>query len=330
MIEIAELATPAEASLKRSTRSAYGETLIELFDEGVPIVAVDADLSGSTTTSKFAAHTKECERRFFNVGIAEQNMIDVAAGLAAAGNVAFTGSFAVFGVGRAYDQIRNTVCYSGLDVKLAPTHAGISVGPDGGSHQMLEDIALMRPLPHMRVLVPADYLSAKSAIRIASNTPGPFYIRLGRANVCNIYSNAATFELGKAHVVREGCDVTIVACGIEVAQALEAASLLSEEGISAEVIDAFSVKPLDVETILSSVSKTKCVVTAEEHSVYGGLGEAVAHVLCEKMPVPLEMVGMRNRFGKSGSADELMRAFGLDASSIAEAVRRCIQRVNPS
>lgn len=320
------LATPEEAAQKKSTRSAYGETLVELFEEGIPIVAVDADLSSSTTTGKFAAHSEACRQRFFNVGIAEQNMVDVAAGLASVGNVAFTGSFAVFGTGRAFDQIRNTVCYSNLDVKLAPTHAGISVGPDGGSHQMLEDIGLMRPLPNMRILVPSDYQSAKAAVRIAATTPGPFYVRLGRANVENVYGAGCGFALGCAHVLRAGSDVTIIACGLEVQHALAAARALEDAGISAEVIDAFSVKPLDEETILASIAKTGCVVTAEEHSVYGGLGEAVARLLCEKAPAPVEMVGMRDRFGKSGAADDLMSAFGLDATAIVDAVRRVIAR----
>lgn len=320
------LATPDQAAQKKATRAAYGETLIELFEEGVPVVAVDADLSGSTTTAKFAAHSPEAAARLFNVGIAEQNMIDVAAGLSLTGNVAFTGSFAVFGTGRAYDQIRNTVCYSNLNVKIAPTHAGISVGPDGGTHQMLEDIALMRALPNMRVLVPADYASAKSAIRIAATTPGPVYVRLGRASVPRVYADDSAFELGRAYVVREGTDVTIVACGVEIREALAAADALAERGISAEVVDAFSVKPLDRETILASARKTGCVVTAEEHSVFGGLGEAVAHLLVEACPVPCELVGMRDRFGKSGEFEELLGYFHLDAAAIVEAANRVYAR----
>lgn len=321
-----KLATPEEALTKKATRAALGETLIELFEEGLPIVAVDADLSGSTTLAKFASHSPETAKRLFNVGIAEQNMIDVAAGLSLTGNVAFTGSFAVFGTGRAYDQIRNTVCYSNLNVKLTPTHAGVSVGPDGGSHQMLEDIALMRALPRMRVLVPADYVSAKAAIRIAAQTPGPVYVRLGRASVPMVYAADAAFELGRASVVREGSDVTIVACGVELREALAAADELAGQGIRAEVIDAFSVEPLDAETILASVRKTGCVVTAEEHSVHGGLGEAVAHLLVEQCPVPCEMVGMRGSFGKSGEFEELLGYFHLDAAAIAEAANKVCAR----
>lgn len=322
------LATDAQRQEKKSTRSALGEALINLFDAGQPVVAVDADLSGSTTMAKFASHNEDTKARFFNVGIAEQNMVDVAAGLACEGNIAFTGSFAVFGIGRAYDQIRNTVCYSNLNVKLAPTHAGVSVGPDGGSHQMLEDIALMRPLPNMRVLVPADYESAKAAIELAAKNSGPFYVRLGRANVNQIYSPDSTFEVGLAHVLKEGTDVTIVSCGVEVDEALKAADILNQDGISAEVIDAFSIAPLDEQTILSSVSKTGCVVTAEEHSVYGGLGEAVAHLLASNMPTPCEFVGMKGKFGKSGEAEELMAAFELDANAITAAAKKAYARVS--
>lgn len=311
-----------ESAEKHATREALGVTLIKLFEEGLPISVVEADLSGSTTTAKFEAHNEETAKRFFNAGIAEQNMIDVAAGLSLTGNIAFTGSFAVFGTGRVYDQIRNTVCYSNLNVKLCPTHAGISVGPDGGSHQMLEDLSLMRPLPNMHILVPSDLHSAEAAIRIAAKQDGPFYVRLGRAAVPDVYESDEGFELGKAYVIREGSDVTIIACGIEVAEALKAADELATQGIQAEVIDAFSVKPLDEKTILASISKTGCVVTAEEHSLCGGLGEAVSRLVCEKEPVPMECVGMENRFGKSGSLDELIGLFGLDSASIVKAVQK--------
>ena len=314
------------AGQKKATRAAFGVTLAELADEGMPIVAVDADLSGSTTTKKFATAKPEYSNRLFNAGIAEQNMVDVAAGLALAGNIAFTSSFAVFGTGRAYDQIRNTACYSRLNVKIAPTHAGISVGPDGGSHQMLEDITLMRVLPNMRVLVPADYAAAAAAVRLAAKTPGPVYIRMGRAAVPCVYEDGVELEIGGAYVLREGCDVTVVACGVEVEQALMAADLLQDEGISAEVIDAFSVKPLGVDTILASVGKTGAVVTAEEHSVVGGLGSAVAEALAAQCPIPQEFVGIPDCFGKSGSYEELSAYFKMDAPAIVEAVKRVIAR----
>ncbi len=307
-----------EQAGKKATRAAYGETLVELVQEGVDVYAVDADLSGSTTTAKLGAFAPG---RLVNVGIAEQNMIDVAAGLSLADKVVFTGSFAVFGTGRAYDQIRNTVCYANLNVKIAPTHAGISVGPDGGSHQMVEDIALMRVLPGMRVLVPADYTAAKAAIRLAAAMPGPFYIRMSRAALPVIYDAQSSFALGSAHVLKEGSDVTIIACGLEVAQALEAAELLEKEGISAEVIDAFSIKPLDEQAILASVQKTGHAVSVEEHSIIGGLGCAVAELLCEKYPAPLVRLGVKDRFGTSGQLDELLEEYNLNTRAIVEAVR---------
>ena len=321
-----KLASPEQASVKKATRAAFGVTLAELAAEGVPVVAVDADLSGSTTTAKFAAADPAYEKRLFNCGIAEQNMIDVAAGLALTGHVAYTGSFAVFGTGRAYDQIRNTVCYSKLNVKIAPTHAGVSVGPDGGSHQMLEDVSLMRGLPGMRVLVPADYAAARAAIKLAAATPGPVYVRMGRASVPCVYDDDVELEVGRAYVLREGSDVTIVANGVEIREALLAADMLADEGISAEVIDAFSVKPLDADTVLASAEKTGHVVTAEEHSVIGGLGSAVAELLAAHRPVPVEFVGVRDRFGKSGEFEELMEYFGLDAASIVEAVKKVLAR----
>lgn len=316
-----QFANEQEKSQKRATRAALGVTLAKLADEGMDIVAVDADLSGSTTLKKFAEAKPEYAKRFFNVGIAEQNMIDVAAGLSLAGHIPFTGSFAVFGVGRAYDQIRNTVAYSKLNVKLTPTHAGLSVGPDGGSHQMLEDIALLRPLPGMTILVPADYAAAARAVELAARTEGPVYVRLGRATVPNLYAEGVELEVGKSYVVREGTDVTICADGVEVDQALKAADLLAAEGISAEVIDCFSIKPFDTHTLLASVEKTGCVVTAEDHMTVGGLGSLVVETLAQNHPAPVKFVGMDDRFGKSGSFEELLAYFGLDAPAIAEAVK---------
>ena len=305
-----------ETAAGKATRAAYGETLVEMLAEGLDVYAVDADLAGSTTSRRLG---QADAKRLVNVGIAEQNMIGVAAGLSLAGKTVFTGSFAVFGTGRVYDQIRNTVCYAGLNVKIAPTHAGISVGADGGSHQMVEDIALMRVLPGMRVLVPADYQSAKAAIRIAASTPGPFYIRMGRAELPAVYDGPSGFAVGQARVLRQGSDLTIAACGVEVSQALAAADLLAQHGISAEVIDAFSIKPLDVPTILRSVEKTGAVLTAEEHSVIGGLGEAVAAALAEHpglLRKPMQRVGVKDRFGTSGGFAELFAEYGLDAESI--------------
>ena len=321
-----KLASEAEKQVKRATRAAYGVTLAELAAAGLPVVAVDADLTGSTTTKKFAEADPAYADRLFNCGIAEQNMIDVAAGLAITGHIAFTGSFAVFGTGRAYDQIRNTVAYSKLNVKVAPTHAGISVGPDGGSHQMLEDISLMRGLPGMRVLVPADYAAARAAIRAAATTDGPVYVRMGRASVPAVYADGVELQIGRAYTLREGADATIVACGVEVEQAMNAAETLADEGIEAEVIDAFSVKPLDEDAIVASVAKTGCAVVAEEHSIYGGLGSAVAETLARRNPAPVEFVGVQDRFGKSGEFEELLGYFHLDAAAIVEAVKKAIAR----
>lgn len=306
--------------MAKATRAAFGETLIKLVDEGMDIMAVDADLCGSTTTAKFGAAYPD---RLFDVGIAEQNMIGVASGLALTGRTVFTGSFAVFGTGRCWEQIRNTVCDSGLNVKICPTHAGITVGADGATHQALEDIALMRVLPGMRVLVPADYASAAAAIRLAAATPGPFYVRLGREPLPEVYDEGFTCDVAFANVLREGSDISIMACGVEVAQALAAADALAAEGISAEVVDVMSVKPLDEETIIASAAKTGRVLTVEEHSIYGGMGSAVAELLGEKHPVPVTRLGLTT-FGQSGDAAELLAYYGLDAAGIAARVREML------
>lgn len=306
--------------MAKATRAAFGETLVELVEEGIDIMAVDADLAGSTTTAKLGAAYPD---RLVDVGIAEQNMIGVAAGLALTGRTVFTASFSIFGTGRCYEQIRNTVCDSGLNVKVCPTHSGITVGADGATHQMLEDIALMRVLPGMRVLVPADYASAKAAIRLAATTPGPFYVRLGREPLPEVYDETFTCSEAFAGVPREGTDISIMACGVEVAHALKAAEELAAEGISAEVVNVMSVKPLDEETIIASAAKCGRVVTVEEHSVYGGMGSAVAELLSEKHPVPVTRLGMKT-FGQSGTAAELLAYYGLDADGIAAHVREVL------
>ena len=308
--------------MAKATRAAYGETLIKLVQEGHDIMAVDTDLCGSTTTGKFGETYPD---RLVDVGIAEQNMIGVASGLALTGRTVFTGSFAVFGTGRCWEQIRNTVCDTGLDVKIAPTHAGITVGADGATHQALEDIALMRVLPGMRVLVPADFASAAAAIRVAATTPGPFYVRLGREPLPEIYDEDFTCDVAFANVVREGADVALMACGVEVAHALKAAEVLAQEGIDAEVVDVMSVKPLDEETIIASARKCGRVVTVEEHSVFGGMGSAVAELLGEKCPVPVHRMGMTS-FGQSGTAAELMAYYGLDADGIVRRVHEVLGR----
>lgn len=301
----------------KATREAFGETLNELISEGMNIVAVDADLAGSTTLNKVASEHPD---RFVDVGIAEQNMMGVAAGLSLTGRIAFTGSFAVFGTGRCYDQIRNTVVDSGLNVKICPTHAGLTVGEDGATHQMLEDIGLMRGLPGVRILVPADYWAAKAALRLAATTEGPVYVRMGRHKVPEIYDTTFTGGIPYAGVLREGTDLTLLATGVEVAPALEAADILVKQGISAEVIDVFSIAPLDEQTILKSVEKTGRVVTVEEHSVETGMGSAVANLLSEKRPCTLHRLGMHT-FGTSGNGDALLEHFKLDGKGIAEQIR---------
>ena len=305
----------------RATREAFGETLVELAQAGLDVVAVDADLAGSTTTKKLGAYDPA---RLVDVGIAESDMIGVAAGLSLTGRIPFTGSFAVFGTGRCYDQIRNTVCYGKLNVKVCPTHAGLSVGPDGGSHQMLEDIALMNALPNMRVLVPADYESARAAIRLSAAIEGPVYVRMGRAKVPQVYEPGFEMVLGGSRVLREGTDVTLIACGIEVDQALKAAEKLAEQGVSAEVIDAYSVKPLDEKTVLASAAKTGRVVTCEEHSVNGGLGSIVASVLARNNPCPMRMIGTRDVFGTSGELAELLVKYGCDDNAIVAAAKELL------
>ena len=251
-------------------------------------------------------------------------MIGVAAGLSLTGRIPFTGSFAVFGTGRCYDQIRNTVCYGKLNVKVCPTHAGLSVGPDGGSHQMLEDIALMNALPNMRVLVPADYESARAAIRLSAAIEGPVYVRMGRAKVPQVYEPGFEMVLGGSRVLREGTDVTLIACGIEVDQALKAAEKLAEQGVSAEVIDAYSVKPLDEKTVLASAAKTGRVVTCEEHSVNGGLGSIVASVLARNNPCPMRMIGTQDVFGTCGELAELLVKYGCDDNAIVAAAKELL------
>ena len=307
--------------MAKATRAAFGPTLLELIDEGVDIMAVEADLAGSTTTGKVAAQHPD---RFVEVGIAEQNMIGVASGLALTGRTVFTGSFAVFGTGRCWEQIRNTVCISDLDVEDLPDACGHHGRPDGETHQALEDISLMRVLPHMRVLVPADYNAARAAIRLAAKTPGPFYVRMGREALPEVYGEDFAIDSEAfAKVVREGSDISIMACGVELAHTLKAAELLAEEGVSAEVVDIMSVKPLDEETILASAAKTGLVLTVEEHSVYGGMGSAVAELLAEKQPCRVSRLGMTG-FGESGSAAELLAHYGLDAEGIAARVRELL------
>lgn len=306
-----------------ATRDAYGEALAELGAVNENIVVLEADLSKSTKTSDFK---KVYPERHFNMGIAEQNMLGVAAGFAAAGKIPFASSFAVFATGRAYDQIRNSIAYPNLNVKVAATHAGLTVGEDGGSHQMLEDIALMRALPNMTVIVPADGVETKLAVKAAAEYEGPVYIRMGRPKVPVLFGDDYKFEIGKGVVLKEGSDVTLVGTGIMVSKAVEAAELLAAEGISAAVVNISTIKPIDAELIIAQAQKTGAIVTCEEHNIYGGLGSAVAEVLVENCPVPMARVGVEDKFGESGLPDELLEKYGLTAANIAEKAKAVIAR----
>lgn len=305
-----------------ATREAYGQALAELGRQHPDVVVLDADLSKSTKTSDFA---KVYPERFFNIGIAEQNMMGIAAGMATCGKVVFASSFAVFAAGRAFEIVRNSICYPGLNVKIGASHAGITVGEDGGSHQAVEDIAIMRALPNMKVVVPADGPSTCALVREAYKTPGPVYIRLGRAKAEDVYGEGVSLKLGQAQTLREGSDLTIVACGLMVGEALKAAQELEKEGIRAMVMDMHTIKPLDTEALLKAARETGALVTAEEHSVIGGLGGAVAEYLGSHFPVPVLRVGIDDRFGQSGQPKELLEHYGCTFSHIVAAARRAVQ-----
>lgn len=306
---------------KIATREAYGKALVEFADK-YDYVVLDADLAEATKTVMFK---KACPDRFFDCGIAEGNMITVAAGLAAAGKVAFASSFAMFAAGRAFEQVRNSVGYPHLNVKIGATHAGITVGEDGATHQCLEDIALMRTIPGMTVVSPADAVEARAAVEAAITTYGPFYMRFGRAAVPVINDNPDyKFELGKGVLLRDGKDVTIVATGIMVSMALEAAEALAAEGIDARVINIHTIKPIDREILVKAASETGAIVTAEEHNIIGGLGAAVSEVICEECPVPVVKVGVNDSFGRSGKVPPLLEMYGLTPKNILEKAKKAI------
>ena len=310
----------AENTMKKiATRESYGNALVELGAENPKVVVLDADLAAATKTGVFK---KAYPDRHIDCGIAECNMVGIAAGLATTGKIPFVSSFAMFAAGRAFEQVRNSVGYPHLNVKIGATHAGITVGEDGASHQCNEDIALMRTIPGMVVMCPADDIEAKAAVKAAAEHVGPVYMRFGRA-ACPVINDRPDykFEIGKGTVLREGTDLTIVATGICVGNALEAADLLAAEGVSAEVINICTIKPLDEELIVNSAKKTGKVVTAEEHSVIGGLGSAVCDALCKSYPVPVLKIGMQDTFGESGSAAALVEKYKLDGKGIAEQIR---------
>ena len=309
---------------KMATREAYGRTLQEIgADEKV--VVFDADLAGSTNTGRFK---KDFPERFFDMGIAEANMVACAAGMATCGKTAFVSSFAMFATERACEQIRNSVCYPKLNVKVCASHAGITVGEDGASHQCLEDLSIMRSLPNMTVLCPADAASARMAVKAAYENPGPFYVRLARLATDSVYGEFGEdvdFTLGKAHMVKDGTDVTIIACGYMVEQAVEALNILESEGINARLLDMHTIKPIDKEAILKTAKKTGKVITLEEHSIIGGLGSAVAEVLSEELPTKMKRIGVNDCFGQSADAKTMMKEYKLDAEGIYSTIKEWLK-----
>lgn len=308
---------------KKDTRSGFGAGLHELGKNNKDVVALCADLTGSL---KMDAFKNDFPERFFQVGIAEANMIGMAAGMTIGGKIPFTGTFANFSTGRVYDQIRQSVAYSNKNVKIAASHAGLTLGEDGATHQILEDIGMMKMLPHMTVIVPADYNQTKQATIACAEHNGPVYLRFGRPSVPIFVKPDAKFEIGKADTIIEGKDVTIIACGHLVWKSIEAAQELEKQGISAEVINMHTIKPLDEDAILKSIAKTKCVVTAEEHMYNGGLGDSVAQLLALTNPTPQEYVAVNDTFGESGTPDELMKKYHIDTPDVVAAALKVIKR----
>jgi transketolase len=299
----------------RHTRDGYADALLELGESNPHVVVMDADLAVSTQTYRFK---EKFPGRFFDCGVAEQNLMGTAAGLATTGKIVFASTFAVFAAGRAYDQVRNTIAHSKLNVKICATHGGVSVGEDGSSHQSVEDIALMRVIPNMKVIVPADYYEAREATRAAAEIPGPIFIRLGRMKAPVIFDEGYAFEFGRARVLRPGRDISIFACGLMTYQSLLAAEILEGEGLDAEVVHLSTIKPLDAAGVLTSVKKTGRALSVEEHSVIGGLGGALAELLSTEMPVSLQRMGVPDAFGTSGTSEELLEHFSLTPRHIAQ------------
>ena len=307
---------------KKDTRSGFGDGITELGRNNPNVVALTADLAGSLKLNQFI---KENPDRFIQCGIAEANMIGIAAGMTIGGKIPFTTTFANFSTGRVYDQIRQSVAYSGKNVKICASHAGLTLGEDGATHQILEDIGMMKMLPGMMVVVPCDYAQTKAATLAIADYEGPVYLRFGRP-VWPIFTEGLPFQLGKAQVFSEGTDVSIFACGHMVWNAIEAGRILEEKGISVEVINLHTIKPLDEEAVIRSIRKTKCAVTAEEHNIYGGMGDAVAQVAAKHFPVPIEYIGTKDTFGVSGTPDQLLKKYGLDTQNIVESVRKVMAR----
>lgn len=300
---------------KKATRQSYGEALVELGKENENIVVLDADLAGATKTDLFA---KEFPNRFFDMGIAESNMMATAAGFATCGKIPYASTFAVFAAGRAYDQIRNSICYPKLNVKICATHCGVTVGEDGATHQMLEDLALMRTLPNMTVLSVSDDIQTKWAVKEISKIQGPVYLRLARMATPIIYDENTKFEIGKAVQIGDGTDATVFATGVTVAEALKAKEILKEKGVNIRVVDMYTIKPIDEDIIIKSAQETEKLISIEDHNVIGGLGSAISEVLTKKCPTKLIRLGINDTFGKSGKAEELMKYFGITAQNIVD------------
>lgn len=307
--------------MNKATREAYGEALVELSKRNKNIVVLDADLSKSTKTAEFQKVSPE---RFFNMGIAEADMIGTAAGLATCGKIPFASTFAIFATGRAYEQIRNSVAYPKLNVKIAATHAGITVGEDGATHQSIEDISLMRSIPNMVVINPSDDVETIASVLVAAEYKGPVYIRLGRMAVPTIHDDNYKFQLGKGEIIKSGKDVAIIATGITVSMAIEAAQELKKDGIEAEVINIHTIKPIDKDLIIKEAKKTGKVVTVEEHSIIGGLGSAVCEILSQEYPTKVKMIGINDTFGQSGKPKELLEYYGLTPANIIKTVKSII------
>lgn len=308
-----------DENIKKATRQSYGEALLELGKKNKNIVVFDADLSTATKTNIFA---KEFPERFYDMGIAEQNMISTAAGMSTCGKIPYASTFAVFAAGRAYDQIRNSVCYPKLNVKICATHAGVTVGEDGATHQMIEDISLMRTLPNMTVLSTSDDVQTKWAVKEISKINGPVYLRLSRLATPIIYGENQKFEIGKAVQIGEGTDATIFATGVTVSEAIRAQEILENKGIKVRVVDIHTVKPIDKDMVIKCAKETKKLISVEDHNVIGGLGSAISEVLTEEYPVKLVRMGINDTFGKSGKAIELMQYFGITAENIVEKVEK--------
>ncbi|MBL4931536.1 transketolase family protein [Clostridium paridis] len=309
-------------SKKIATREAYGKTLAEIGQKNNNIVVLDADLSKSTKTADFQ---KVCADRFINMGIAEGNMMSVAAGISTCGKIPFVSTFAMFAAGRAFEQIRNSICYPRLNVKVCATHAGLTVGEDGASHQAIEDLALMRSIPGMTVICPSDAVETDAAIKAIAEFNGPCYVRLGRAAVNIINDNADyKFQIGKGVTLKDGKDVTLVATGIMVDVVLEAREILEAEGISTRVINIHTLKPIDNELLVKAAKETGAIVSAEEHNIIGGLGSAISEVISEEVPVPVIKVGVKDTFGESGKPDELLKAYGLTAEEVVKAAKKAL------